>query len=179
MPLWKDHAILGLVLRKEGQGMGIGRKQRGAVIVESALTIGVLLLLLFAIMDLARAYNIYQVLTNAAREGARYSVAPDPNNAYAVPSVVQIQNDVQQFMASDHVRGTTVNVYCVYASGTPAPNLAICPQSATQVADPTLQTDANLNPVYTKVEVTIPYKFMILPLTVNISSKAVMRNEDN
>ena len=155
------------------------QKQLGAVIVESALTIGVLLLLLFAIMDLARAYNIYQVLTNAAREGARYSVAPNPNNAYAVPSAAQIQSQVQQFMASDHIRGGTVNVYCVYASGPPAPNLAICPANATQFADSTLQTDANLNPVYTKVQVTLPYKFMILPFSVNMSSKAVMRNEDN
>lgn len=171
--------FLRLVLKKEGQDMGIGRKQRGAVIVESALTIGVLFLLLFAIMDLARAYNIYQVLTNAAREGARYSVAPDPNNAYSVPSTAQIQSQVQRFMASDHIQGGSVDVYCVYASGTPAPNLAICPQNATQVADPTLQTDKNLNPVYTKVQVTLPYKFIMLPFTVRMSSKAVMRNEDN
>jgi Flp pilus assembly protein TadG len=155
------------------------RRQRGAVLVESALTIGVLFLLLFAILDLGRAYNMYQVMTDAAREGARYSVAPDPSTSYAVPSVTQIQSDVQQFMAADHIQGSTVNVSCVYASGTPSPNLTICPAGATQAADPTLQTDDNLNPVYTKVQVTIPYKFMLLPFRVTMSSKAVMRSENN
>lgn len=153
--------------------------QRGAVLAESALTIGLLLFFLFAVIDLARAYNMYQVLTDAAREGARYSVAPDPYTSYTVPSSSEIQSDVQQFMAADHIQGSTVNVYCVYASGSPSPNLAICPANATQVADPTLQTDDTLNPVYTKVRVTIPYRFMILPFSVNMSSKAVMRNENN
>jgi len=154
-------------------------RQHGAVLVESALTIGVLFLLLFAIMDLGRAYNMYQVLTDAAREGARYSVAPDPSASYAVPSAPQIQSEVQRFMAADHIHGSTVSVFCVYASGPPSPNLAICPTGAAQVADPTLQTDVNLNPVYTKVQITTPYKFMLLPFTVTMSSKAVMRNEDN
>src|SRR6185437_1413155 len=80
-------------------------RQHGAVLVESALTIGVLFLLLFAIMDLGRAYNMYQVLTDAAREGARYSVAPDPSASYAVPSAPQIQSEVQRFMAADHIHG--------------------------------------------------------------------------
>ena len=159
--------------------MDQSKREHGALLAESALTIGILFLLLFAIMDLGRAYNIYQALTDAAREGARYSVAPDPSAAYAVPSATQIQSDVQQFMAADHIHGTTVNVFCLYASGTPAPNTDICPQGATQAADPTLQIDGNLNPVYTKVQVTLPYRFMLLPFTVNMSSKAVMRNEDN
>ena len=76
------------------------KRVRGAVVVESALTIGVLFLLLFAIVEFGRAYNIYQTLTDAAREGARYSVAPDPANSYSAPSSGQIQANVQQFMAA-------------------------------------------------------------------------------
>ena len=46
------------------------RKQRGAVIAESAVTLIVLFMLLFAILEFGRAYKTYQVLTDAAREGA-------------------------------------------------------------------------------------------------------------
>ena len=154
-------------------------RQRGAVLAEAALTTGVLFLFLFAILQFGRAYNIYQTLTNAAREGARYSVAPDPNNAYLVPSAGQVQNQVQAFMAAANVGGSTVTVSCVYAPGSPAPDLANCPSGAAQASDPTLEPDSGSNPIYTEVQVTAPYQFLVLPFSVNLSSKAVMRNENN
>jgi Flp pilus assembly protein TadG len=155
------------------------RQECGAVIVESALTIGVLFFLLFAILEFGRAYNIYQTLTDAAREGARYSVAPDPANSYTAPSSSQIQANVQQFMAAANVRGSTVNVSCVYAAGSPAPQTSFCPPGAAQNTDSTLQIDNGFNPVYTEVKVSVPYKFLVLPFSVTMSSKAVMRNENN
>lgn len=155
------------------------RKQRGAVLIEAAITSIVLFFFLFAILQFGRAYNIYQTMTDAAREGARYSVAPDPNNAYVVPSASQVQTRVQGFMATANIQGSTINVFCVYAAGTPAPDVANCPAGATQATDPTLQADNGLNPIYTKVQVTAPYRFLVLPFSVNLSSKAVMRNENN
>lgn len=154
-------------------------RQRGAVLAEAALTTGVLFLFLFAILQFGRAYNIYQTLTDAAREGARYSVAPDPANAYLVPTAAQVQNQVQAFMAAANIQGSTVSVSCVYAPGSPAPELANCPSGAAQAADSTLQADNGLNPIYTKVQVTAPYQFLVLPFSVNLSSRAVMRNENN
>jgi Flp pilus assembly protein TadG len=121
-------------------------KQCGAVLLEAAITSIVLFFFLFAILQFGRAYNIYQTITDAAREGARYSVAPDPNNAYVVPSASQIQNRVQGFMATANVQGSTVKVFCVYAGGTPAPDVANCPAGSTQASDPTLQADNGLNP---------------------------------
>ena len=50
--------------------------QRGAAMVEAALTMLTLLVLLFAIFEAGRMLNIQQTLTNAAREGARLSVLP-------------------------------------------------------------------------------------------------------
>jgi hypothetical protein len=84
------------------------------------------------------------------------SVAPDPGTSYAVPSATQIQSNVQRFMATGHIQGSTVNVFCIYASGPPSPNLAICPAGATQTTDAILKMDDNLNPFYTKVQVTVP-----------------------
>ncbi len=47
---------------------------QGQGLVELALTMPVILLLLFGIMELGRAFLIYSEVSNAAREGARYAV---------------------------------------------------------------------------------------------------------
>jgi Flp pilus assembly protein TadG len=46
-------------------------RERGAVAVEMALLLPVLVLLLLGIMEFGRAYNAQVTLTNAAREGVR------------------------------------------------------------------------------------------------------------
>ncbi len=51
-------------------------EERGAEIVEFAIVLPVLLMLLIGIIWLGRAYNIYETMTRAAREGARYAGAP-------------------------------------------------------------------------------------------------------
>jgi Flp pilus assembly protein TadG len=48
--------------------------ERGAALIESAITIPIILLICVALFDLGRAYQTWQVLTNAAREGARVSI---------------------------------------------------------------------------------------------------------
>ncbi len=44
---------------------------RGQALVEAALVMPILLLLLVGIMEFGRAWNIHQVVTDAARQGAR------------------------------------------------------------------------------------------------------------
>jgi Flp pilus assembly protein TadG len=46
-------------------------KDRGAVAVEMALLLPVLVLMLLGVMEFGRAYNAQVTLTNAAREGVR------------------------------------------------------------------------------------------------------------
>lgn len=48
-------------------------KERGAVAVEMAIVLPLLLLILVGIIEFGRAYNIQVSLTQAAREGARYA----------------------------------------------------------------------------------------------------------
>jgi Flp pilus assembly protein TadG len=43
----------------------------GQALVEFAIVVPILLLILLGIVDFARAWNVYEVLTDAAREGAR------------------------------------------------------------------------------------------------------------
>ena len=52
------------------------RDERGAAIIETALTLPILLLVSVGIFEFGRAYETSQVLTNAAREGARVAVLP-------------------------------------------------------------------------------------------------------
>ena len=54
------------------------RSERGAAIIETALTLPILLLVSVGIFEFGRAYETWQVMTNAAREGARVAVLPNP-----------------------------------------------------------------------------------------------------
>jgi Flp pilus assembly protein TadG len=50
------------------------KSQRGAALLETAITIPLILLVSVSIFEFGRAYQTWQVLTNAAREGARIAI---------------------------------------------------------------------------------------------------------
>jgi Flp pilus assembly protein TadG len=52
------------------------RSEKGVALVEAAITIPLLLLVSAGIFEFGRAYQTWQVITNAAREGARVAVLP-------------------------------------------------------------------------------------------------------
>jgi Flp pilus assembly protein TadG len=56
------------------------RDDSGAAMVEFAIVLPLILLLLFGIMEFGRAWNVKQVLTDAAREGARVAVVTERGN---------------------------------------------------------------------------------------------------
>jgi Flp pilus assembly protein TadG len=62
--------------------------ERGQALVEFALVAPILLFLLLGIVDIARAWNVYQVLTDAGREGARLAVVDNGSSAAQVRNVV-------------------------------------------------------------------------------------------
>jgi Flp pilus assembly protein TadG len=55
------------------------RGRRGQALVEFALILPLMMLLLLGIVEFGRAWNVKQVLTDAAREGARLAVVGDPS----------------------------------------------------------------------------------------------------
>jgi Flp pilus assembly protein TadG len=57
---------------------GRGRRERGQSLVEAAVLLPILLLLVAAVVDFGRAFDTYIVLTNAAREGARFGSLAHP-----------------------------------------------------------------------------------------------------
>jgi Flp pilus assembly protein TadG len=54
-----------------------GAEDRGAELFESALVVPLLFTLLLGVCWMGRAYNVYETITRAAREGARYAVLPN------------------------------------------------------------------------------------------------------
>ncbi len=63
------------------------RNERGQALVEFALVVPLLLIMVMAIIDFGRAWNLHQTITDAAREGARQSVI---GNAVTQDSAVAI-----------------------------------------------------------------------------------------
>ena len=59
-------------------GARLRRAEEGQALVEFALVVPFLLLFLVGIVEFGRAWNLHQVLTDAAREGARKAVVHDP-----------------------------------------------------------------------------------------------------
>ncbi len=64
------------------------RRDSGQSLAEFAIVLPVLLAVVIGIFEFGRAWNVYQVLTNAAREGARRAVVPTTTSEDQVRAVV-------------------------------------------------------------------------------------------
>ena len=92
------------------------RFRRGAVIVEMALVLPIFLMLVFGIIEFGRGFMVGQLVTNAAREGARRAILDDSTNA-------DITSYIQTFMqtsANVATGDTTVTITVTAAPGNPA-----------------------------------------------------------
>ena len=69
------------------------RSERGTALIETAFTLPIILLICVGIFEFGRAYQVQQVLTNAAREGARVAVLPDYTDAQVIAVVRQYMTD--------------------------------------------------------------------------------------
>ena len=70
-------------------------RERGQAMVETAIVIPILLVLMVGIFEVGRAYETWQVLTNAAREGARMSVTPSSVEATTTALIRKYMADGQ------------------------------------------------------------------------------------
>ncbi len=139
------------------------KKERGAALIETAITIPIILLICVAIFDFGRAYQTWQVLTNAAREGARVSIIAGKTDADVV-------NAVRTYMDAG---GLALNDRTVTISRNPVQLPTTPPTEASEVT------------------VDYPFNFMVLgPImqmvdrdstqgnAITMRGVAVMRNEN-
>jgi Flp pilus assembly protein TadG len=133
------------------------RNQRGATIVEAALIMLLFFTVVFAVLELGRVLNVYHTITNAAREGARYSVAPYSGIGGTLPTSGDVQAQVCAFLTS-----------------------ASLPCTGISVNQSLVQTVNGITTTFTEVDVSAPYSFVVLPIKpITLTTQAVMRNETN
>src|SRR5437763_14093745 len=86
-----------------------GGTRRGAVAVETALVISLVLLFMFGVLEYGRLLFFMHVANNAVREGARFAAVHtgDGTTQAQVQSYVQTQLGGQQ----SYLTGLTVNVF--------------------------------------------------------------------
>ena len=63
------------------------RREDGAALVETAFVLPIMLLVSVGILEFGRAYQTWQVVTNAAREGARVAILPEYTDDSAIDRV--------------------------------------------------------------------------------------------
>jgi Flp pilus assembly protein TadG len=114
--------------------------------------------LIFSVLELGRILNVYHTITDAAREGARYSVAPSPGVSGSLPSSAAVQAQVCAFL-------TSANLSCA---------------GSITVDQNYIQPVNGVSTSFTKVDVSATYTFIVLPIgPLTLTTHAVMRNETN
>ena len=89
--------------RTRRAGREARRGERGQAIIELALTLPLLLLVLLGIFDFGLMFQRFEVVANAAREGARVAVLPDYTTGQAT-------THAQNYLASGGITGATVSI---------------------------------------------------------------------
>ena len=84
---------------------GCRRKRHGAAAVEFAVVAPIFFLMIFGMIEFGRAIMVQQVLTNAAREGARVAVLDS-----ATPTASQVRSTVTNYLQSAGISGATVTM---------------------------------------------------------------------
>ena len=82
------------------------RQERGAELIEMALVLPLLLLIIMGIIDFGFMFREMNVVTNAAREGARAGILPGYDDA-------DIDARVQQYMSAAGISVTCPSADCV------------------------------------------------------------------
>jgi Flp pilus assembly protein TadG len=139
------------------------KSERGAALLEAAITLPMLLLIAVGIFEFGRAYQTWQILTNAAREGARMAVLPDPT-----PGIVETR--VRDYMQAGQLSEAGTAAVDVNRSATMTVNGA--PVSVSQVSIDYPFSFIVLQPVARLVAPTTS-----LGGAVVMHAQALMRNE--
>ncbi len=129
-------------------------EEAGAVAVEFALVLPILILLVFGIVEFGLALYNKEVITNAGREGARAGIIiGNPR-----PTTTQITNVVKSYLTSAGWDGTKATINVTGAQGASGSNLT--------------------------VTVSYPYSFVVLPnfitgfgKDITLSAQTVMQLE--
>ena len=139
------------------------RDTRGAALLEMALTLPMMLLVSIGIVEFGRAYQTWQVLTNAAREGARIAVLPGTDDT-------SVTNRVKTYMSDGQLSNSASATVLITRDN--MINIGAGTASASRVTVNYPFTFMVLQPV---AKLVVTNSTLGTPLTMSVS--ALMRNE--
>jgi len=145
------------------------RRRRGAVTVEAALVLPICLFFLFGIFEYGRYVMFVQIMTNAAREAARYAVTHvDPvvigSTTYG-DAVTDVEAVLNRCLAGQRLTGQTVEVFCSDGIGN---NLG-----AWSTTQPGQHLCVRITGNYS---VILP-RFLLMPSAIAVQVQSVVRSE--
>ncbi len=79
------------------------KRRRGAAVVEFAVVAPVFFILVFGMIEYGRAVMVEQILTNAAREGARVAILTSATTA-------NVTSEVTTYLSNASITGATVTI---------------------------------------------------------------------
>jgi hypothetical protein len=137
--------------------------EKGAELIETSLVILLFVLLVLSIFELGRAYNIYQNITNAAREGARFAVAPQKGGGLSYPTTDEVRAVIVGFLNSANLPdpGST--------------NLQILTNQDLGGVGP-CNPSVSGSPCGTRVDLSYPFSLFGIG-SISIHTSVIMRNE--
>src|SRR3954451_22113697 len=91
------------------------RRRRGAIIVEFALVVPLLMLIVFGIIDFSRAYAQLNNINSSLREGARFGAAQK------APTEAAVRAEVLRFSSAWAIRLDVSMFFCICAG----PNIEV------------------------------------------------------
>jgi Flp pilus assembly protein TadG len=139
------------------------KSERGAALLETAVVLPLVLLVSVSIFEFGRAYQMFQVMTNAAREGARIAVLPGTTDT-------DIQNRVVAYMQSGQITDATTSMVSIDHNATVS--IGAGTAQATQVTVNYPFSFMLLNPV---AQLVVPSSSLGGAFTM--TTAALMRNE--
>ena len=111
----------------------IGKRSDGQALVEFALSLTLLMLLMFSILELSIFIYTYSVVANATKEGVRYAIVHGANSGSASgpasgaassppctassTNVTNVVNRVRSFAGFALINTSNVNVFVCYLDG--------------------------------------------------------------
>jgi Flp pilus assembly protein TadG len=179
------HATSAMNAETSKSAMGRRGREHGAEMLEFALVFAALMMAMMGIVAFSRAYNIYETITRAAREGARMAVLP--SSVYDQNNGAQAYIDVSSACTSPATTTNTPNTTIFNSYIAPklqasslAPGAVQNYQECTGWLSP---TGTAVNQCGVTISFQYPYRLSIPFLgagltTLNIKTNVQMRRED-
>ena len=137
--------------------------EKGAEMVEMAFVLLIFLVLMMGVFEFGRAFNIYQNITNAAREGARFAVAPQRGGTTNYPNNTEVSDVISSFMRSSYLNPAVATI-----------NIQLNNQNIDPACTPCVAGGGCA--CGTRVSISYPFSFLFYG-GINISTTVLMRNE--